>query len=520
MGVSRVKQRRWQLTGLAMALAAAGVFQSPKVLGQECPPVRLDKEFTSTGDCNTYAGVVLLPDGVLNNEGKITNSALSPGSSVLVFDSTGMPGDLPKIDNRAGASLISDDLGGRGVSVFSEMDAITNSGTITGGAAAIFNTAKPPNYRGSIKSLTNNGALNGGTAGSIDNDGTITTLTNEVDGTINGVVDNKNGGVIGNFTNEGTLNGAEFDEFGLTAIFNTGRIDELTNETTGKIDGKIYFRPSLDSIRLFTNKGEITGFLLVNGVGSQPSLLNQSDASIRTDTVNVSVIEVTNAANTLVSNAGVIASRLVDTHPYATGSYGVTLAGGSDTLNNRVGGIIGGDTAGVQVGNAVGDGSQASITNSGTIEGTSYGVLVRSGSRVNEFTNNADAVISGGNIAIFNMGTITTLTNKVGAEIKDAVIAGDVVTFTNEGLIDGAVELGTADLDIAGDSGRITGAVTGTGTVNVNGSFTTDAGSEPVKEWLKSLPAIERKVIGEDIKTVQLGWPLGMPMVRNLGDSI
>ena len=50
--------------------------------------------------------------------------------------------------------------------------------------------------------------------------------------------------------------------------------------------------------------------------------------------------------------------------------------------------------------------------------------------------------------------------------------------------------------------------------------FMTNAGSEPVREWLKSLPAIERKAIGEDIKTVQLGWPLGMPLVRNLGDGI
>lgn len=50
--------------------------------------------------------------------------------------------------------------------------------------------------------------------------------------------------------------------------------------------------------------------------------------------------------------------------------------------------------------------------------------------------------------------------------------------------------------------------------------FMTDAGSEPVREWLKSLPAIERKAIGEDIKTVQLGWPLGMPLARNLGDGI
>ena len=50
--------------------------------------------------------------------------------------------------------------------------------------------------------------------------------------------------------------------------------------------------------------------------------------------------------------------------------------------------------------------------------------------------------------------------------------------------------------------------------------FVTDSASEPVREWLKDLPAIERKVIGEDIKTVQLGWPLGMPLVRNLGDGI
>lgn len=50
--------------------------------------------------------------------------------------------------------------------------------------------------------------------------------------------------------------------------------------------------------------------------------------------------------------------------------------------------------------------------------------------------------------------------------------------------------------------------------------FQTDAGKEPVREWLKDLPAIERKTIGEDIKTVQFGWPLGMPLVRNLGGDI
>jgi phage-related protein len=46
--------------------------------------------------------------------------------------------------------------------------------------------------------------------------------------------------------------------------------------------------------------------------------------------------------------------------------------------------------------------------------------------------------------------------------------------------------------------------------------FRTETGREPVREWLKSLPREERKIIGEDIKTVQFGWPLGMPLVRKL----
>ena len=46
--------------------------------------------------------------------------------------------------------------------------------------------------------------------------------------------------------------------------------------------------------------------------------------------------------------------------------------------------------------------------------------------------------------------------------------------------------------------------------------FANAAGSEPVREWLKELPARDRKVIGEDVKTVQIGWPLGMPLVRKM----
>ncbi|MDO8939479.1 MAG: type II toxin-antitoxin system RelE/ParE family toxin [Methylicorpusculum sp.] len=50
--------------------------------------------------------------------------------------------------------------------------------------------------------------------------------------------------------------------------------------------------------------------------------------------------------------------------------------------------------------------------------------------------------------------------------------------------------------------------------------FSTEAGSEPVREWLKGLSAQDRKTIGEDIKTVQFGWPLGMPLVAHLEGDI
>ena len=46
--------------------------------------------------------------------------------------------------------------------------------------------------------------------------------------------------------------------------------------------------------------------------------------------------------------------------------------------------------------------------------------------------------------------------------------------------------------------------------------YCTAAGNEPVREWLKGLKREERKAIGEDIKTAQFGWPLGMPLIRKL----
>ena len=46
--------------------------------------------------------------------------------------------------------------------------------------------------------------------------------------------------------------------------------------------------------------------------------------------------------------------------------------------------------------------------------------------------------------------------------------------------------------------------------------FRESTGSEPVRDWLKRLPVEEKREIGSDIKTVQFGWPIGMPVVDHI----
>ncbi len=46
------------------------------------------------------------------------------------------------------------------------------------------------------------------------------------------------------------------------------------------------------------------------------------------------------------------------------------------------------------------------------------------------------------------------------------------------------------------------------------------SGREPVREWLKALSEEDRKIIGEDLKFVEFGWPIGMPLCRSLGGGL
>lgn len=50
--------------------------------------------------------------------------------------------------------------------------------------------------------------------------------------------------------------------------------------------------------------------------------------------------------------------------------------------------------------------------------------------------------------------------------------------------------------------------------------YQSSPGREPVRVWLKTLDDQDRKVIGEDIATVEYGWPIGMPTCRPLGKGL
>jgi phage-related protein len=51
--------------------------------------------------------------------------------------------------------------------------------------------------------------------------------------------------------------------------------------------------------------------------------------------------------------------------------------------------------------------------------------------------------------------------------------------------------------------------------------FRTEQGNEPVREWLKGdLTPTERQLVGQDVRTAEYGWPIGMPACRPLGDGL
>lgn len=50
--------------------------------------------------------------------------------------------------------------------------------------------------------------------------------------------------------------------------------------------------------------------------------------------------------------------------------------------------------------------------------------------------------------------------------------------------------------------------------------YETASGNKVVLDVIRALSAEEKKVVGEDLKTVQIGFPMGLPLCRPLGDGL
>ena len=50
--------------------------------------------------------------------------------------------------------------------------------------------------------------------------------------------------------------------------------------------------------------------------------------------------------------------------------------------------------------------------------------------------------------------------------------------------------------------------------------YATLSGKEPVREWLLGLNDGDRKIIGDDIRTAEFAWPIGMPLCKPMGSGL
>jgi phage-related protein len=50
--------------------------------------------------------------------------------------------------------------------------------------------------------------------------------------------------------------------------------------------------------------------------------------------------------------------------------------------------------------------------------------------------------------------------------------------------------------------------------------YVNSSGNQPVREWLKSLSKSDRIKVAKEVRTVELGWPVGMPTCKPMGNGL
>jgi outer membrane autotransporter protein len=416
---------------------------------------RLDNAAAGTigGGSNAVGGAVNNAGGI----GTLTNSGTISGTNYSINNA----GTISTLTNEVGGTISNS--GGSSANAAAVINTnsigtLTNSGAISSVHMGINNISTI-----TVLTITATGVINAGTSGILNAQGaSIVTLTN--DGTItgdNGIYNSGSSatpggnGWIGTLTNSGVITGSN------TGIKNVGTIGAVINAGTGTIEstgGTAIENSAL--ITTLTNNGTIIGT-----AGNQGAGINNSPGSDPT----VAIVTLTNNGSILGSRVGILSSGSITTLTNNAG-HSIVASGGTtfnaDGLINR--GTIGTLTnSGTIDGTTPGVGFSASgINNSGgsgvgtitTLDNTTTGTISSGGTGIN---NNNGGVIT----AVTNAGTIT---GAVMAIYNDASSAMGVIT--NTGVIAGTIQNDSAQ-DLSINGGTTFGTLTGYGGGGVVGTI-------------------------------------------------
>ena len=386
--------------------------------------------------------------------------------------------------------------GGSAISIYSSTVAsITNTGAIQGDLVGI-QIQGNPSVSGQITGdITNSGLITGGDYGI------------ELGSTTIG----------GGITNSGTIHGDSNSAIYISGTSITGALHNTGTITSGGSGNTIYIRNNSTISGGIYNSGSIIG---VSG-DYDDAAIKISNSAIQNGITNTGTIGFTGTSeyahgiyldSAVVSGGITNSGTITAVAPSNSEAYGLSVNHSSVTGGITNSGIIsGGDNStddgwGIQlyaaqvdsivnsgqisgVGNYNGYGMELNsstitggITNSGTIIGSSFGILLTYSTIDGSIVNQSGGLISGNGAGIVvnddavvggiqNAGVIH---GNEGSVYLSNTISGFIVD--NTGTLDGYVGLGINTLNLNGPSSRVIGNTGGDSgsTVNVNGTFTSE----------------------------------------------
>ena len=379
---------------------------------------------TGTGDWGIYHG-----SGTI---GTLTNAATGTISGAYGIGVYGSAGTIDNAGTIQGNGVDAVRLGSAGT-----ITLLSNSGSMTGllrgfisegGTVTTFNNTGSisggtaiENY-GNINAFTNSGTVTGtGDWGFYTQNGGVGTLTNTNTGTITGLSQGIGllSNTVGNIDNQGLIQGTN----GHGIYLYDSNVTGITNSGTVIGGSRGIFADNSGSIDFITNSGTIEGVSHAMELRTVGTVTNTATGLIQSTGGGGGII--TYGDTTLITNDGLISGGL---NGYGIGAYGGTLSAITNT--GTIEGLRGIHSELIPFG---------TITNSGTIQGTDYGMVLGNTDTV---TNTATGVISAtaGDSGIYLYGNTNLINNDglISGTLRGIYQAGgSTTTITNTGRIEG-----------------------------------------------------------------------------------